>query len=1420
MKTPFLLDRQENEGRITTRKDKTSKKSFEKPLAMSLSDSISLPFTKSHAFIIGIDEYEHVSPLVSATNDAKEIAHSLENDHGYQIHGPILNATKKELEKLLYETLPNEVGKDDRMFFYFAGHGIALEGKEGLNGYLVPSDAKRGDLNTLISMDDLHKTLQNLDCRHGMLILDCCFSGAFKLSSGYRDLVFDLPKIIYEERLWRYCKDPAWQVITSSSYDQKAIDIISNHSLGFREKGEKNHSPFASSLLKALNGAADLIPRGEGNGVITGTELYAYLRDETENKTQATQRQSPSFFQLQKHDKGEFIFLNPKHRFNLPPTPNRNPFMGLSSYDKEDSVHFFGRDRVVSSILENAKNQQFLVITGASGTGKSSVIKAGVLPNLEKQGYLIAPIIRPGKNPIITLESELIGIKKKWKNRKVVLVIDQYEELITQCLETKNRDAFEQKLADLIHEYPQLRIIISIRSDFEPQFTSEVLSLWWNEGRYMVPAFSASEIREVITLPASQSVLFYEPKELIDEIAEEVSQAPGALPLLSFTLSELYLAYRDSGRGDRALTEENYRDLEGVIGALRTRTDAVYLSLDNQKKKSMRTLMLRMISVKTGELARKRIYEEELVYLDKSETQRIAIVSEKLVEARLLIKGKDQQDRIYFEPAHDALVRSWGRLWEWIKSVGEEQLIIHQQLWNAAQLYDQQAQQDSNLEISATTPTLLWDKNPRLSQLKTILDQDENAFNAIEVHFIRQSWAQRQDIIQTLQRERDHAISVALSAKALQVSDTDPTHAIRVAEMAYSTSQIRTQESEEALLKMFYNKKTRPLYQMAYRGHASSVNAIAIAPNGRLIATGSSDHTGRLWSIDGKKSHQLIGHTHPIKAIVFSPDGKRIYTGGMDGIIKSWDLKGKICNELKENDSMIFSLACSPDGRYIISGRSNGIMILHDLKSKEIRSFEGHEVDVLSVAFSPDGKYILSGGQDTKARLWDLNGKEILCFSGHSEPIYSVAFSPNGENILTGSSDNTAKLWTREGKLKETLIGHTGMINSAIFTPDSKRIITGSADKTTIIWDLDGKELERNQRHQSAITALSYSQDGKYLLSSSDDYSAVLWNNSDIEQAVFQHPDIVWSMSYSPAQWNIKKPYPKNPMGFLLSACEDQIARVWNIEGQELLRLDEHKGPILSSSVNETDQSILTGSDDGTAILWNKKGEKTTQFEGHEGSVVDVSFSPDGQSVLTASWDHSLRIWTLGGKEQQCFQGHTSELNFAAYCEGGASIISGGSDNNMILWDIESGKIKQKHTLEVPLRAIAISPNEYQWLTNNKNGTATLWNFDGEQIRTFEGHQKEVRSVAFSPDSRYILTGHTDGIINIWDINGRLIQAILGHSSMVRSLAFSHDTGYFISAGDTTLKKWWMPKEIFSWLNTSHIYTLTAREKQSFGISL
>ncbi|NES44091.1 caspase family protein, partial [Moorena sp. SIO2C4] len=675
-------------------------------------------FSRNLALIIGINNYQNgISPLNTAVNDAKKLIEILHEKHGYEVWECLDEvATLSNFNKFLDQTLPEQVTENDRLLFYFAGHGVALNGDDGPAGYLIPQDAKLGDTNSYLPMTKLHDAFHQLPCRHFLGILDCCFAGAFKWSNT-RDLLTS-PEVIHQERYDRFITDPAWQIITSSASDQKALDNFNLDS----ERGQiGNHSPFASALLEALEGAGDIYPpatngKPAGDGVITATKLYLYLRDRVEIPTEKCRlRQTPGIWCLNKHDKGEYIFLSPGHELNLPPAPpldeSKNPYRGLNSFEEEHSQLFFGRTLLVEKLQDFVKTHPLTVVLGASGSGKSSLVKAGLIPQLKHKNtdkWSIVSPIRPGETPFQALNKALgeaglpkveLGNKQKtltqsiavWvKNNpksKLLIFIDQSEEIITLCQDEQERQEFFQQILAAIHGYrEQLRVVLSLRSDFEPQIRdagltlapevlnqlgSTVLKNRWQSGRFIVPAMTRGELREAIEKPAQARVMYFQPHELVDKLIDEVADMPGALPLLSFALSELYLKYlrrqRQAQYGgitiDRALTQADYMELGGVMRSLTQRADEEYHLLVQENPaydQVIRHVMLRMVALGGGELARRQVPLWELEY-PPQKNDLVKEVIERFSTARLLVEGQDAEGNPYVGPAHDALVRGWQR---------------------------------------------------------------------------------------------------------------------------------------------------------------------------------------------------------------------------------------------------------------------------------------------------------------------------------------------------------------------------------------------------------------------------------------------------------------------------------------------------------------------------------------------------------------------------------------------------------------------------------------------------------------------------------------------------------------------------------------------------------------------------------------
>ena len=491
--------------------------------------------------------------------------------------------------------------------------------------------------------------------------------------------------------------------------------------------------------------------------MITATELYLYLRECVEARGRSGRPPpDPRALAAQKARQGGVH--SPRAPPSAQPAPRaaldeaNNPWRGLQSYDEEHAHVFFGRSRFVSTLADRVRAHPLTVVLGASGTGKSSVVKAGLLAELrrtEPDTWRILPPIRPGKSPLASLAGlSLPGERKDdlgarlaefrinpdalairvgaWAGREssglLLLVIDQFEELITLCSDAGERDQLLQLLHRAMAAHPtRLRLVLTLRSDFEPQFAHTPFEDDWIKSRVVVPAMTLDEYRETIEGPASVKVLYFAGKassqEFINRLIGDVANTPGALPLLSFTLSELYRRYRQRGGDDRALCEQDYEALGGVGGSLRTRAEEVYTGLpDDATRTTMQRVMLRMISVEAGDVARRHVPDTELVFTEPAENARVVDVLNQLTEARLVVKGKETDDEPYAEPAHDEFVRGWSRLLDWIRDAAED-LQLRRRLSPAAAAWGR-------------GHGGLWLMEPRLGVLHKILGSPKNWLNA------------------------------------------------------------------------------------------------------------------------------------------------------------------------------------------------------------------------------------------------------------------------------------------------------------------------------------------------------------------------------------------------------------------------------------------------------------------------------------------------------------------------------------------------------------------------------------------------------------------------------------------------------------------------------------------------------------------
>ncbi|MCA9540031.1 MAG: caspase family protein, partial [Myxococcales bacterium] len=695
-------------------------------------------FNRSVAVVIGINDYEHFPALSSAVSDAKAIGQVLEAQHGYEIR-PLLNEQATRVGwKALFERELLNLDEADRLLVYFAGHGIAEDTGDRPEGYLVFREGQQAhdQRQTLLPMRDLNDDLARVRCSHVLLVLDCCFAGSFRWAAS--SVRGGQEPCIAGRRLHRYeykrcVGSKAAQVLTSSAADEKAFDEVGGMLIG-RRGMVGGHSPFAAALMDGLRGAADMCgPDGQRDGIITATELQMHIGRAIGPIT----RQTPQLWALPQHDKGEFVFWPDgaemvAHLVDDPVLDAAaNPWRGADAYEDDPQREglLFGREdeiEALTGLLDAEPAEGLIAVIGASGAGKTSLINGGLAPRLKAAGgWQVLGPIRPGATPMKSL-AECLGALHEEAPR-ALLVLDALDGVFTRGCPRAEREAFFQALQTSPTTHPTLRIIATVRSDHEARVAALAEQAGLPLRRFIIPAMDAEALRRVVCGPATLRVLYFEPLALIDDLVREVARSPGGLPLLSMRLAEMYLGYLGSHETGRTLRREHLDAVGDIAGWIERRASALYAQADDAQKETIQELMLRMVQSEGGKRSSRRVMDGELRAYVRSKAKVTLAVVNLFVDARLLVRGSveiDGKAEGYVEPAHDALVRRWSQVTQWLDGA-RPRLGLQRDLKAAA----------NSWHTSGRTRALLWSRDPRLAQTRALAQK----VNALEYEFIRHS---------------------------------------------------------------------------------------------------------------------------------------------------------------------------------------------------------------------------------------------------------------------------------------------------------------------------------------------------------------------------------------------------------------------------------------------------------------------------------------------------------------------------------------------------------------------------------------------------------------------------------------------------------------------------------------------------------
>jgi WD40 repeat protein len=1088
------------------------------------------------------------------------------------------------------------------------------------------------------------------------------------------------------------------------------------------------------------------------------------------------------------------------------PASGMCPYKGLDYFDEPDADLFVGREaltekltnRVLALVSRNDVNHgRFFAVVGASGSGKSSLVRAGLVPALRWNKTSASwPIIvlTPNAHPLESLASTITSenpsliasttlmddmandprslslfLKRMARGNAgyFLLVIDQFEELFSLCRSDDERSSFiDNLMACAMEEDGKGIVIITLRSDFYTHCAAyPQLRLALARQQEFIGTMSVDEMRRAIEEPALRGRWEFE-AGLVDLILHDVGQEPGSLPLLSHALLETW-----QRRHGRKLTLSGYNSAGGVRGAIAETAEAVFTDqLTPVQQAIARRIFLRLTELgdesSAGDTRRRATYSELILRPEESEDTNFVIKT--LADARLVTTSEDG-----VQVAHEALIREWPTLRAWLEE-NRDGLRLHRQLTQAAQEWS----------AAGNEPDLLY-RGARLVQAREWSISHGDDLNSLEKDFL--------------------AASLAFSEK--EVAERQEQQQ-RELEIARKLAETEKQRAEEGL------KSARRLQRRSIVASVVGVLAILLAVLAVVAWQRSASQAAINQSLNLASAAQQVDQTgQGDLALALALESVKINQPPLESLnaLRSIALGNGTRMLIEKDHNAVTALTISADGKTLLSGS----------------------------CISPGGQNNCLVGELT---LWDAtSNKELHRWSAHTGFVTAVAFSQDGQSVVSGSTDGYLIQWDLDGKLIRQLSGHRGSITNALLVPGTNTLLSGSADGYLILWDLStGNVLERYNATGSPVTALALTSDGSTAVSAHEDRFVRVWDLSRRDPAYefISGGAEINSIAISPnKRWII---FPDNEIPYL------SLRMINALDGSLLnkYQLDCTPGEVAFSP--DGSYALITCS---TMIIeldvqnWNI----TRRYSGHGDVFNTISISPDGNLGLTSSTDGSIRLWNLN--DQLDYQVDTidaDKLNSMAITSDGKFLIlsdnkrdgfeaptmwditqkkgtrtyypeailsmnSGdtkiSSDNRFIaaigiqkssgisylmVWDVESqALICNVHEFDGSASALAISPDNQHLLvstqvTSEPFGQLLLFNIQTcEIVQRFDSNES-VTSIAYNSDGTRFITGSgLSGSVILWDVaTGKEIRRYsYTKIGLVQAVAFGPGDNTILGSG-------------------------------------
>lgn len=1024
------------------------------------------------------------------------------------------------------------------------------------------------------------------------------------------------------------------------------------------------------------------------------------------------------------------------------------PYRGLAVFDEEHAPFYFGRDAQVQRLLEQLRRGRFIAVIGPSGSGKSSLVRAGLIPRIRAGAVPHSQewdvhVLRPGAHPLAALAAQVLALQPTpgmqttvdrlaadertlhlataavladaAPEARVLFVVDQCEEVFTLCRDDDERRAF---LANVHYATAvpggRAAVVLTLRADFYARLARyPALAQFVQSRQMLIGELAEDELRQAIEEPARVVGLDVAP-ELVDTILADVLREPGILPLLQHALLETWRRRRGG-----ALTLAGYRESGGVQRGLAERAETLFGELTPECQVVAHDVVLRLIQPGDGtEDTRRQISMRELSTVAAAEL--VEDVVRRMVDERLLTTSVDTargEDERRVEISHEALIRGWPRLQDWIQT-DRAGLRIHRQLTVAAEEWHRLGDDEGVLY-----------RGGKLAEANEWADRADRRLNALERDFLAASRSAELAARSARRRRRRRGLS-ALVAGLVALS-------VLVQVAVYYAQQARLQRD----------------YALSQRLAASAASVVDVDPSLSLALamraystapTAAAEQILRQAMSESRQTAALRDGDGPVYGAQLFAGGRSMISGGADGTVRIWDAPGRhVTDRIAGHAGKVTGVAATADGRYLASTGADGSVALLTGPSHERSVVVAPTPGVYgtSVAFSTDGRLLATSLSDGTVRVVDVaTGHEVRNLRISTEPVFHVAFAPAGASgpnlVITAVGDGTAQVWDAgTGRQVSVLRGHAGWVLGAAFQPDGRSVVTGGVDGTVRVWDVvTGAERKAMQVDTQAVIAVDVSPDGRRLV----------------------------------------------------TGGEDGLVRVWGIDGVELARLPGHFGAVIGVGFDATGDQVVTAGTDGSVRFWDPGTDDAAAL-----TSAQAAFSPDGRRVVVGGTDGHVRVLATDGLVQQLDLDGAQGRCFPRFSPDGSRIVSAAEDGSVRVWDANSGAdIAVLHPHRAVAWAAQLDPRDERVISGAQDGTVVLSNLvDHSEVR-LPVQRGAVNVAAFSPDGSTIVTAGDDGIVRLWGSSAKP-RLLMGHDGAVRGVAFSPDGSLLASAGvDGTVRVW------------------------------